>query len=144
MRVITSTPFRILGAVLLLLLLTVTTSFSKDIIKKGYADFDGDGINDNIDDDDGDGIPNNADPDFVEIEVNQQVSNAMDFGATINEMGLTADVGKNSDKFGTREFNGRDLSDNRCGFTSEDSFGSGGLGIDIGGGGGACAGGVCH
>lgn len=109
--------------------------------KTAFADFDGDGINDNAPDDDGDGIPNNAEPHYTKETGDQ--SGFINFSAslqtTVDEALMT-----NYDRFGKRQFAARALTQNRCGFTSEEGFGSS-IGIGLGAaGGGACAGGVCR
>ena len=110
-----------------------------------FADFDGDGINDNIEDGDSDGIPDDADPDyFPTINNGEQPADMIDFSGGLDSAGLTPDLLKNSDKFGKRRFCVRALTQNRCGFTSEEGFGAEGLGIGIGGSGGGCAGGICR
>ncbi len=115
--------------------------------KEIFADFDGDGINDNTPDDDGDGIPNPADPDYdadFEKETEKMQTGLINFGSDIQQAGLAADITTNSEKYGKREFCGRALSNNRCAFTSEEGFGSEGIGVGVAGGGGACAGGICR
>jgi hypothetical protein len=108
-----------------------------------FTDFDGDGINDSVADDDADGIPNNADPDFVEESADNSMSGLINLSGGLQASGKVIDVSENSGKFGRRQFFIRTLTQNRCGFTAEEGFGSTGLGIGVGGG-GACAGGVCH
>lgn len=108
----------------------------------GFADFDGDGINDNAADDDGDGIPNDADPDFIKDAGGQ--SGFINFAAGLKTTAIDDALLTNYDRFGKKRFCARGLTENRCGFTSEEGFGSD-IGIGLGSaGGGACAGGVCR
>ncbi|MEW5924129.1 MAG: hypothetical protein AB1746_09090 [Candidatus Zixiibacteriota bacterium] len=108
----------------------------------GFADFDGDGINDNAPDDDGDGIPNDADPDYMKDTGGQ--SGFINFSASLKATAIDDALLTNYDKFGKKRFSARALTENRCGFTSDEGFGSD-IGIGIGAaGGGACAGGVCR
>lgn len=109
--------------------------------KTNFADFDGDGINDNAPDDDGDGIPNIAEPGYKK-ETGEQ-SDFINFSASLQTAVADALL-TNYDRFGKRQFGARALTQNRCGFTSEEGFGSD-IGIGLGAaGGGACAGGVCR
>lgn len=134
-----------------MILFSVVAGLSETEIQKKacFVDFDGDGIDDNIPDEDGDGIPNSADPDFT-IELSGNSSEAtnqegfVNFGAQLKASGLAPDLATTSEKFGRRMFCARALSQNRCGFTSEEGFGAeSGIGIGTTGGGG-CAGGVCR
>jgi len=107
-----------------------------------FDDFDGDGINDNAADEDGDGIPDNADPDFLPEDAEQ--SGLINFQASLKPAATDDALLTNYDKYGRREFCTRALSENRCGFTSDEGFG-GSIGIGLGAaGGGGCAGGVCR
>ena len=110
-----------------------------------FIDLDGDGFDDNYGDEDGDGIPNEADSDFEPLSEEHYADddNIINFGETIKEIGLSADLTTNSQEFGKRQFRTRNLILNRCGFDSNCGFGSGneiGIGVSSGGG---CAGGVC-
>ncbi len=110
---------------------------------KPSVDIDGDGFDDNIADDDGDAIPNTADADYVETpDETNETSGFLNFSGGLEATGRTVDLSENSDKFGELSFNCRSLTKTRCSFTSEEGFG--GEGVNVGAGGGACAGGVCR
>ena len=135
------------SAVLLILPLLVLFAGSSVIAEEkvaeaaGFADFDGDGINDNAPDEDGDGIPDNADPDYIEIDT--EASGLINFQAGLGTHSIDDALLTNYDRFGKRRFCARALETNRCGFTSDEGFG-GDIGIGLSSGGGACAGGVCR
>lgn len=110
-----------------------------------FADFDGDGINDNAADEDGDGIPDAADPDYLKPPPQSESTGLVDFSSALSGSDFDEKLLTNSEKFGQRKFGARALSTSRCGFTSDDCCGSGKV-LDIGvtAGGGACSGGICH
>jgi len=106
-----------------------------------FADFDGDGINDNAPDEDGDGIPDNADPDYIVVDAGKL--GFINFQAGLGTSAINDALLTNYDRFGKRKFCARALGEDRCGFTSDEGFG-GDIGIGLSSGGGACAGGVCR
>ncbi len=67
----------------------------------------------------------------------------INFGETLNEVGLIEDFSTNKQKFGKLDFCTRAMAQNRCGFDAGDDFGSEGVGIG-GSSGGGCVGGVCR
>ncbi len=110
-----------------------------------FVDLDGDGFDDNCSDEDSDGIPNDADSDYEPMPAGESyhTEHIIDFGQTIQDIGLSADLTTNSQRFGKRQFKTRGLVISRCGFDANAGFGSGneiGIGVSSGGG---CAGGVC-
>jgi len=125
-----------------LFMLSAPTGMGEDEkkVKCCFADYDGDGINDNAPDEDGDGIPDNADPDYIVVETEQ--SGLINFQAALGSPAVDDALLTNYDRFGKRKFSARALCKNRCGFTSGDEFG-GDIGIGISSGGGGCAGGIC-
>ena len=129
---------------LLLAVLPLTTEAETATSKAVFVDLDGDGFDDNAADEDSDGIPNDADADYDPVsETNNNSGDFIDFGQTIQEIGLSPDLTSNSQSFGKRQFKTRGLTLNRCGFDANGGFGSGneiGIGVSSGGG---CAGGVC-
>nr|MBN2277971.1 hypothetical protein [candidate division Zixibacteria bacterium] len=115
--------------------------------KAVFIDRDGDGFDDIAADDDGDGIPNGADPNAAEVapRPTDKSNGLIDFSRGLDPAEIPEGILKTSDLFNTNQFNARGLSENRCGFTSEEGFGSGtGVGINDISGGGGCVGGVCH
>jgi len=114
--------------------------------KQIYVDLDGDGFGDNATDEDNDGIPDEADSDFKNVAANSPGDGSMvNFGASLSVPNVENDLAPHSQQFDGRKFAARAVTQNRCGFTSEENFGSGnGIGITNTGGSGGCVGGVCH
>ena len=143
----------VIPMILILVAIPITPGFSIDPDSeqsKPFLDWDGDGFNDNLDDYDDDGIPDKADPDYAELHSmpyssGAQEENLIDFGTALPASDLEYEEVANSDRFGGRKFGARALTQDRCGFTSEECCGTeSGIGIISSGGGGACSGGVCH
>jgi len=139
--------------IIILVAVAITPGFSSDPESeepKPFLDWDGDGFNDYLDDVDEDGIPDKADPDYVDFQalmdsVVAENEDIIDFAIAIPASDLIDEELTNSDKFGGRKFGARALTQDRCGFTSEECCGTeSGIGIISSGGGGACSGGVCH
>lgn len=108
-----------------------------------FIDLDGDGIDDNIGDKNSDGIP-----DFPDVEIPMLNDTEITGGTGIfSSMPVTevdvSDITPNSIMFGQYFFSIRNLSSNRGGFASSDSFGSDN-GLNSGMSGGICVGPLCH
>lgn len=76
------------AAMALLLVVAPDYSFAQESGKpeKGYADENGDGLNDNARDADGDGIPNGKDPDYVRQNPNEDKGFTDENGDGINDI----------------------------------------------------------
>jgi hypothetical protein len=137
----------LIGGILFGLLFVFTgekSLMADDTVAKPWVDMDGDGFNDNAPDEDGDAIPDAADPDFIPAPTVEESNTGMiNFGETIQEVGLAEDFSTNLEKFGQRDFLTRAMAQNRCGFDAGDEFGNEGIGIG-GSSGGGCVGGVCR
>jgi len=133
-------------AFLIYILPTGSVSAAENQNKSVFIDLDGDGFNDNDQDADGDGIPDAADPDSKPQGSDKTESaDLINFASGLGPAEIPEDMLRASDGFSSNQFNARSLSENRCGFTSEEGFGSGtGVGINDISGGGGCVGGVCH
>jgi hypothetical protein len=127
----------LVAAGLLAVGLAATAGLAADLQR--FADFDGDGFDDNIPDLDFDGIPD-------ELEFHAFLSSQSSLKLGVSQMFSGSDAPTEpkqcaAERFGAREFATRGISLKRVDFDA--GFGSS-LGLSGGlGGGGACAGGIC-
>jgi len=116
-----------------------------------FVDLDGDGIDDNARDLDEDGIPDSFGAEAEEVSAKAEGMFASSVSIDWNAAGLggsSIDVSSeepNSIRFSAARFSARDLGSCRGGLKSGDGLGIGESGgVNAGGGGMVCEGGVCH
>lgn len=116
-----------------------------------FVDLDGDGIDDNARDMDEDGIPDTFGASSVELSEQTEDMFASSVSIDWDAAGMGASSVEvkidepNSTRFSAIRFFARDLGSCRCGLKASDGLGIGESGgVNVGGGGIVCEGGVCR
>lgn len=106
-----------------------------------FIDYDGDGFDDLAADNNENGIP-----DYIEETKDEPIVEVESIlGGSFGNQGEPAEelYLDNQEAFGARDFSVRCLSSRRIGLNAGDDFGAGN-GLNVGGSGGGCQGGVCR